>query len=75
MLFSKEENEIISNVFFEEIIKGFELIDLLIIKRLIEGEKNETVEKSVHLSHKGFYKRKDKIKNKLMKYYKLLKVS
>ena len=70
MYFSEEESGIISKIYFDEIIKNMDVIDLLIIQMLLDGESNNTAIEKLEYSEKGYYKRKNKLKEKFKQYYK-----
>ncbi len=62
-MFSVAEEQILSSIYFEQLLEACELdlLNLLIIERILNGYNHNEIIKSLHLSNKGYYKRKAKL--------------
>ena len=69
MLFSKEEEMRIDAISFQKIYKILDLEELIIIDKLILRQMSHTeVAKAMHLSRKAYYKKKNRMLNKIKKH-------
>ena len=68
MMFSAEENKILNEIFFQEILSicNLDFEELVIVKMIFDGYQNKFIQKKLETGERNFFKKLKKIKDKII---------